>query len=91
MPQPVFTIHETYNVKGRGLVLFSFPEEPVQVRVGDEIELTTEDARCVRTRVTAVELVHDWGRPGQFPLGIMVSLVPDDDLVLHGAMAHVVG
>jgi hypothetical protein len=63
---------------------------PVRVVVGDVIELTTEDGGCVRTMVTGVELVHNYGKAGQFPLGIVVSLIPDSNQVLHGAKARVV-
>jgi translation elongation factor EF-Tu-like GTPase len=94
MSEPYFTIHDTYFIKGRGFILFSFLDSganpPVRVRIGDEIELTTEDGGCVKTIVTGVEMVHDCGSPGQFPLGLLVSLVPDDHHALRGAKAHVI-
>jgi hypothetical protein len=46
MTEPVFTIHETFFIKDRGLALLSLlhPDAapPVRAHVGDEIELALE-------------------------------------------------
>jgi hypothetical protein len=93
MPEPLFTIHETLYIKGRGIVLLALLDReggpPVRVRIGDEIALTTEDGACIKTTVRGVEL-GPAGPPDKFPLGLLVALPSEDAPRLRGAKAQVV-
>jgi hypothetical protein len=94
MTEPTFIIDGTFFIQGRGLVLLALldrkADPPVRVCVGDEIELALAGGGCVRTTVTGVERVQADRRPDQFPVGLLVSLLPDDHEVLRGAKVRVV-
>jgi hypothetical protein len=55
-PRPLFTVTDTFALRGRGTVLVGPRMSEVrEVSVGDEVELRFPDGRTVRSRVTGVE------------------------------------
>ena len=95
MPEPIFVIDDSFFIKGRGLALVSTWERgdgpPVNVKVGDEVELTTPGGETFRTQVKGVEMIHaDPSLPHLTPLGILVSLPAEYGVRLCGAKAQVV-
>ena len=93
MPAPDFTIDHAFFMQGRGLILVSSAFDrkataPVQVCVGDELEITTKIGASIRTTVTGVEMMH--GTPlSRYRVGIRVALPDDHGSTLEGAIAQV--
>jgi hypothetical protein len=56
-PRTLFTVTDTFALRGRGTVLVGPRLSQVRdvVSVGDEVELKFPDGRTVRSRVTGVE------------------------------------
>ena len=94
MCEPDFVIEETFFIKGRGLVLAFSPEtlaSTARVKIGDLVDLTCLDGGTLRTRVNGVELINvDIRVRPHPPLGILVSLSPEDAIRLRGTKAQVV-
>lgn len=92
MPEPSFTIRDTFLLEGRGLALVAVVDESVsrlvRVQIGSQLELVTKDKVNVVATVIGIEL--GGLQPDKHMFGILVSATPDlITLDLLGATATV--
>jgi translation elongation factor EF-Tu-like GTPase len=86
-PRPLFTVIDSFALRGRGTVLVGRRESEVRgiVAVGDQVELRFPDGRVVRSRVSGVECFT--GPPTNDP-AVGVTLADVIEQVPHGTTVY---
>lgn len=80
MPEPLFTVDDTFTIRGRGIVLLGITADQynTSIRMGDAVSIQRPDGTIVPAKVSGLEAPHTvkWmGPPPPLPrFGVLVDI-----------------